>query len=160
MNIRKANPVDVPRIMKLWKDFMKEHSTFIADPRVKESIKFKDNAPEIFEKIIKKEVMSKNAAIFVAENGQKILGFAKVNIRDNFPIFKYDKIGCITDLYVENKSRKMEISSALMNNAVRWAKGNGARYASIQLFRENRSALSIYKKWGFFESHMEMNKKL
>jgi len=159
MVVRKANQSDIDKIMHLWKEFMSEHASLIEDPRIKEAIDFKDDAPVIFEAFIRNCIKSRRNTIFVADIDSQLVGFSKIQINHNFPIFRTEIIGRITDLYVRKEFRNMSISSELCKSAINWAKDRGAQYISAGLFKENALAHLIYERMGFFDFHVEMRRK-
>ncbi len=162
MIIRKANLKDVPTIVNLWKEFMKYHDEILIkkNKKVKPHLVKKKNAANIFRKFVRKNILSKNSIIFVAEIEGKLVGYSLNYIKDNIPIFNVGRIGYICDLFVKKEFRRMRISTKLKNESIKWFKKKGIKYASITVHNYNELAHSIYKKWGFFDFHIEMRKKI
>lgn len=90
----------------------------------------------------------------------KVAGFNLSFIKENIPIFSLDKFGNIGDLYVKKEFRGLGISTKFKNNAFKWFKSKGLKYASIQLWDKNKNAHNIYRKWGFEDSQIIMRRKL
>lgn len=52
-------------------------------------------------------------------------------------------------LYVDKAHRRKGLGSALMAHAQQWAKQQGYRQMSLQVFEDNLSALKLYEKLGY-----------
>ena len=162
MEIREANLKDVDVIVEMWKDFMKHHDENIIprDERLKEFFERKKEAPEMFRKMILKRISDKNALILIAEENDKPVGYCMSIIKDHIPIYKIDKVGYISDLYVEEKFRGKKISSEFKKRSIEFFKRKGMKCATIEVFHKNDSSYNIYKKWGFTEEHVRFILKI
>ncbi len=162
MIIRKANLKDVPEIVNLWKKFMKYPDEILIknNKKLKPYFTKKKNAANMFRKYAQTNILSKDAVIHVAEIKGKLVGYSLSFIKKNIPIFKMKKIGYISDLFVKKEFRGMGISTRLKNEAIKWFKKRGMKHASIKVYKGNNLAHSIYKKWGFFDFHIELRKKI
>jgi len=160
--IRKAKLKDVSVIVKLWKDFMKYHDDIIIkeNPEIKPHLIKKKNAVNVFKKFIQKNIRSKNAVVFIAEVNGKHAGYSLNFIKDNNPIFKLEKIGHVSDLFVKKEFRGMKISSKFKNEAKKWFKKKGIKHMEIVVYKDNKYAHSIYERWGFFDHKIEMRKNI
>jgi len=81
-------------------------------------------------------------------------------IKKNTPIFSLEKLGHISDLFVRKKFRGIGISSMFRDEAIRWFKKKRMKYATLDVYPDNVIPYKIYKKWGFFDFHLEMRKKI
>jgi len=162
MIIRKANLKDVTKIVDLWKKFIKYPDEIIIknNKKVRPYFVKKKNAVTLFRKYIQKNILSKDAIIHIAEVDGKPVGYSLSFIKNTIPIFKMKKIGYISDLFVKKEFRGMGISTKLKDEAIKWFKKKGMKHASIMVYTDNKFAHSIYKKWGFFDFHLEMRKKI
>ena len=158
--VRKARIKDVPAILKLFSEFMKEHGQIVSqrNPLLKPHIKRKRNAVNIFRNFIEKNIQSSKSFVNIAEVDGKIAGYSLSFIKDLPPVYEVDKVGYISDLYVKKEFRKKNIASIFKDEAFKFFRKKGIRYKSIMVNQENKHAHSIYKKWGFFEYHIEMRK--
>lgn len=162
MIIKKANLGDVSEIVKLWLDFMKEHDEVILknERRLKPfEVKAKDIGKK-YEAFVRMRINSKNGIVFLALKDNEIAGYALVFVKDEIPIYRRKKVGYISDLYVKGGFRKQGISTKLKNQAILWLKNNRIDNVALPLYPANKSAHSIYKKWGFFDYKIEMRKKI
>ncbi|MEW6295223.1 MAG: GNAT family N-acetyltransferase [Candidatus Diapherotrites archaeon] len=161
IKIRRANLDDAKKIVGLWKEFMEYLNDLLKrNPKLKPWIELKKNSHSIFRKFLKKNLKSKNSAVFLAEMDGMPAGYTLIFIKENIPIYKLEKFGYISDLFVKKEFRGKNISSKLKEKAIEWFKKKGLKHASIALWSDNTKAHSIYKKWGFFDQHIEMRKKL
>jgi GNAT superfamily N-acetyltransferase len=162
MIIRKADLKDVTDTVDLWKEFMKYHDEIIIkkNKKVKPYLTKKKNAADIFRKYVQKIILSKDSITHVAEVEGRLAGYSLNCINNNIPVFKIKKIGYMSDLFVKKEFRGLGISTKLKNEAIKWFKKKGIKYVSIKVHNDNELAHSIYKKWGFFDFHTEMRKKI
>ncbi|MFC1800586.1 GNAT family N-acetyltransferase [Nanoarchaeota archaeon] len=164
MKIKKAILKDLPVIVKLWVEFMKDHDKIV----LKRNKKLKPYTDKInmksaggkYRKFVRESIKSKKGAVFIAEVDGVAVGFTLVLIKDEISVFKIKKLGHVTDLFVKEEFRGRKISSGLMSEARKWLKSKGMKYMSIGLYFDNRNAHSVYKKWGFMDFKLEMRRKV
>lgn len=162
MMIREATVKDVPAIVMLWEEFMKEHDKTVIknNPKIRPYLIKKRSASIIFEKFARKSILSKNSAVHVAEVNGTPVGYSLIRVKGTIPVFRLEKIGYICDLFVEKEFRNRKISSGLMNEAMRWFKKMGIKHVSLAVYKDNEFAHSIYKKWDFIDNQIEMRRKI
>ena len=162
IKIRKATIKDIDTIVDLWIEFRDIHSCIVVcnNPELKPHTIMKSNANAIWKKHIEKHLMSKNAYVQIAYVNDKIAGFNLSFVKENIPIFSLDKFGNIGDLYVKKEFRGLGISSKFKNNAFKWFKKIGLKYATIQVWKKNIKSHEIYENWGFEDVQIIMRKKL
>jgi len=159
MEIRKAILEDVKDIVSLGIEFMKENNN-LKTKEVSKADKSNKESNNLFRKFVKENIKSKNGLVLVAEYNSKIIGFMQVHIQDNIKGYKVKKIGHIDDLFVKKKFRKNKVSTLLKDTAIHWFKSKNLKYITLQTEMRNNNAHKIYIKWGFFEHHLTMFKKL
>ena len=162
MKIRKAKLKDVTKIVNLWKEFMKNHDELVikVDKKQKPYTEKKTDASSKFKKFIEKNIRSRNGIIYISEVDRRLVGYLLAYIKENIPIFKIDKLGYISDLFVKKEFRGLGVSSKLKEEVFKWFKKKKVKYASISADSRNKYAHSIYKKWSFVDYHIEMRRKL
>lgn len=162
MMIRKARLKDVPAIVNMWKEFMKEHDRIVVDgnPVLKEHVAKKDMPERLFRDYVRKNIRSKNSIIFIADDNGRPIGYNMNHIRANIPVFRIERLGLIGDLFVKKEYRGTKIASMFKDHAFRWFKGKGLKYAVIEVSEPNSHAHSVYRKWGFADHRIEMRKKI
>lgn len=149
--IRKARLSDVHALSLLWKEMASYHETLLKeDPETRQVIfERKKEWSSIQAVHLKKLVRSSNCLVIVAEAGDDLVGFSIAEIKRNVPVFKVEKVGYISDLFVKEGFRKTGIASMLKDESFRWLRNKGIRYVSLKMFKGNRIAHQVYRKWGF-----------
>ena len=161
MNIREASIKDISLIVDLWKEFMTYHDDIVREnPKLKEQLLMRKEAAENFWGFIEKNIKSDNSVVHIAEVDGEPAGYSLIYIKENIPVYKLESTGYLSDLFVRKKFRSLGISSALKDNAIKWFKNKGIKYLSIQVYSYNDKARSIYKKWGFYDFHVEMRREI
>jgi len=88
-----------------------------------------------------------NAAAFVAETGEGVVGRLSI-ARDGNPVSHHvAELG----LMVAASARHRGIGTALMEEAVKWARGSGVTKLELHVFPHNEPAIALYRKLGFQE---------
>jgi len=162
ITVRKATLKDVKIIDDLSSVFIRYHDEVVlkSNPQLKPHLTKKKNSSNIFKKFVVKNIKSRNGLVLIAEDDEKPIGYSLSYIKDNIPIFAIEKIGYLSDLYVDKKYRGKKISSKFKDEVFKWLKKKGIKHVSICAYVNNPLALKIYKKWGFFDYHMELRMKL
>jgi GNAT superfamily N-acetyltransferase len=162
MDVRKAKVKEVEQIVRLWRDFMKEHDDEIVkiEPKIKPYVVLKKDAHKNFGDYLKKNIYSKNALVLVLVDKNKVVGYSLNLIKQNIPVFKVEKLGEFSDLYIKKEYRGKGIASKFKEETIKWFKSKGIKHASIMVWPQNKFAYNIYKKWGFIDQHLEMRLKL
>jgi RimJ/RimL family protein N-acetyltransferase len=88
-----------------------------------------------------------NVAVFVAEAPDGVVGRLSI-ARDRGP---YSSHVAELGLMVAANSRRRGIGTALMEEAVKWARGSGITKLELTVFPHNEPAISLYRKLGFRE---------
>lgn len=102
--------------------------------------------------------------IFVALDQEKIvgciIGILKEQSAEELTEYKKVSIGCITDLYVDQKYRKQGIAQHLLNDIENYFKIKGCQYSELYVLTANTSAYNLYKKNKYKDNLLEMLKPL
>ncbi|MBW2976781.1 GNAT family N-acetyltransferase [Candidatus Woesearchaeota archaeon] len=162
MAIKEAELSDIPKIVDLWIEFMKEHDNIIfnENPGLKE-FEIKDkNIDKSYWEFLKFHIESPDGAVFIAKENKEIAGYTLIFIKDEIPIYKNKKIGYISDLFVKKDFRSRALSSKLRDESIKWFEGKGIEFIALSMYPSNKLAHSIYKGWGFIDYKMEMRKKI
>jgi RimJ/RimL family protein N-acetyltransferase len=88
-----------------------------------------------------------NAAVFVAETPAGVVGRVSI-ARDGNPVSHHvAELG----LMVDAGERRRGIGTALMEEAVEWARASGVTKVELHVFPHNEPAIALYRKLGFAE---------
>jgi RimJ/RimL family protein N-acetyltransferase len=88
-----------------------------------------------------------NVAVFVAEIPEGIVGRLSI-ARDHNP---YSRHVAELGLMVAASARRRGIGTALMEEAMRWARAAGITKLELTVFPHNEPAITLYRKLGFRE---------
>ncbi len=143
--ITKARKSHVPGIVELWKEFMDYHAAM--DPFFTRSTgghkKFKD--------FISKSFGSGKTQLFVALDGNNIIGFSYAHIMKYPPVFSIAKFGFISDMAITKKYRRHGIGRRLLAETMTWLKKTGVKRVELTVAAKNRIGCSFWEKAGFKE---------
>lgn len=143
MRIREANRSDLPEIVDLWKEFMdfhRDYDNFYARSK---------DGPSNFHKHIEGQIESDDAALLVAEESGRIIGYAKIGISQYPPVFEVDKYGLISDVAVAEEYRRQGIGEALFDKSKEWFEGKGISRIELRVANVNPVARGFWSKMGF-----------
>lgn len=88
-----------------------------------------------------------NVAVFVAETPEGVVGRLSI-ARDHNP---YSRHVAELGLMVAAEARRRGIGTALMEEAMRWARAAGITKLELTVFPHNEPAITLYRKLGFRE---------
>jgi len=156
MEIRKARLKDVDGITELWKRMISYHRRY----ETSKFEKLKPGADRTLRKFVIGNIRGRNGLVLVAEDRGKLVGYCMSFIKKNVPIFRIERTGYISDLYIREKYRGSGIASQFKKHTFRWFKKKGITHASIEVYFENKASWNIYRKWGFGENHVRLISKI
>jgi ribosomal protein S18 acetylase RimI-like enzyme len=154
--IRKATLKDLPRITQLWKSLMAYHDKHHGYG--KGIFAYTKDKLALHLKFLKKQLRRRNAAVFVAEVGGKIVGHVMVQVNKVPPIYLHDKEAYICEIIVEDGYRGKGIGTALLEEVEAWANKKKMYSIGLTVHIANPEALSVYREFGFREHHLKMAK--
>lgn len=155
MNIRRAKEVDIQAISKLLAQVLNIHHEGRPDLFKPNAVKY---TPEELEKLIKDD----SKPIFVAEDADKILGYAFCviirHLNDN--ILTDIKTLYIDDLCVDENARGKHVGKALYNYVMEYAKETGCYNLTLNVWELNSDARGFYEACGLSVQKTGMEKIL
>lgn len=112
-----------------------------------------------FEKNLRRLISSPSNIIFVAENGNQLLGFAHAC---DYAIIYGPPTKALSSIAVVEEYRRYGVASALMDAIEKWAKDAGAESVRLYSGSERKDAVAFYKSRGyeFFKSDYQFKKVL
>lgn len=96
------------------------------------------------------EKLKNNAVIFEAWDNDELIGLVAAYF-NNYET----KTGFITSVIVSKKYQKQGIAKNLLEKTIDFAKKNGFEKIHLEVHKENRKAIGLYKKFGFLENTTE-----
>ena len=103
-----------------------------------------------------------NAAIFVAETEEEIVGVVNAAIREtpDVPILVPRRYVWVDSLMVKGSCRRMGVGRALMDRVHQWAVEQGATEVELHVWDFNRGAIAFYEDLGYATASRRMHKRL
>jgi ribosomal protein S18 acetylase RimI-like enzyme len=155
IEIRKATVKDLREIQKLnlllCKKEKKEYDpTIIGDyPLTK-----------IGSSYFKSRITGKNSVGFVAFVDKMVVGYVLGCISDKQPWRNISKIGSLDNMLVLQEYRNLKIGSKLAGEFFKWCKKKKIKRIVVVVAHKNMKAINFYKKNGFFDYDVVLEKKI
>ena len=105
---------------------------------------------------LKSEIKNPNSEFFFSMDGEKVVGYLKVNIKEAQTEKKDLSAFEIERIYVDKSYQGKKIGQLLFNKAIEIAKAKKVSYLWLGVWEQNHKALAFYKKNGFipFDKHI------
>ncbi len=155
MEIRRATEKDIRAILNLLSEVLEIHHKGRPDI-------FKPNVTKYSENELKTLLDDKNRPVFVYEKATRVLGYAFCIINEikNDNILYDTKTLYIDDLCVDWRARGEGVGRALYSYVVDYAKSNGCRSITLNVWECNEGARRFYEKMGLVPQKTVMEKIL
>ena len=136
--IRRATQADAPALVELGRAVSSEPEAWLITDR-----DWRNASDE--RRYLRATRRSPHAAVFVAENEYGIIGRLSL-ARDSHPASPH-----VADLglMVAAGHRRHGIGTALLDQAVAWARENGIEKLELHVFPHNEPAIKLYERFGF-----------
>lgn len=157
VEIRRARPADMPAIIRMWKSLMAHHRQF---GHGRGKFEWRKDAPALYKKFLAKQLRRRNAAVFVADSGGRIVGHVMVEAKRLPPIYVHSREAYVDEIFVEEGWRRRGVGRLLLAEAAAWGKRKGLYSVALTVHVRNEAALSAYGKAGFRGHHVKMAKRL
>jgi RimJ/RimL family protein N-acetyltransferase len=136
--IRPARPRDARSFLDAYRGIAAE-KRFIRTETVKHS-------PRFFRKRFRRS-WDENAAHLLALDDDRVVGSISIR-RDDHPVTHHV---ATLDMLVVPTHRRRGIGSALLDEALRWARSYGVERIELSVYPHNDAALALYRRFGFVE---------
>ena len=133
VTVRRAETADVDRVAELFDAYRVFYG--------------QDSDKTAAERFIAERIEEGDSAIFVAEVGGKIEGFAQMY--PSLSSVAMGKIWVLNDILVSEDARHHGVAGALLERAHDFAREGGASRLTVSTARDNRAAISLYEKHGW-----------
>jgi ribosomal protein S18 acetylase RimI-like enzyme len=153
MEIRQAEPRDLPALKPLWIEFMDYHLAFDPDYTRRE------NAVEKWAEYVDSKFREESAALFVAVESEKILGYIGALVRDFPPVYVIEKHGYIEEIAVTREWRRRGIAERLYSAAETWLLAQGVDRIRVTIDVANEASQGFFRSRGFLDDTETLTKK-
>lgn len=110
------------------------------------------------EKIVKKQLESKNNVIFVAEDNdsKEVIGFIILEAQKDY--FSNEDIIYVSSIVVRQDAESKGIGKQLLERAEEWATIQNINYVVLEVFSNNTHAIDVYKHLNYKPDVVRMMK--
>ncbi len=152
IHIRALQPEDdFHDLIALSRDFFEEYEAYHEDFFRIEQLD-DSNITDYFSHWLKDE----NGKAFIALEGNQIVGYITVYVREQAPFWKVKKVGDISGLMVHKDYRRRGIASQLLAHARAFFAQHGVRYFTLFTAMENQAGIAFYEREGLVHLHTTM----
>ena len=109
---------------------------------------------------ISSKINSKDSCVLVAEVNDEIVGSGFLDIVKAKPFLKHNYFGSLGFFYVRKEWRGRGINKAILKELVKWAKKRNIYEIRLHVYDNNTDAKSVYFKYGFEPTLLEMRLKI
>ncbi len=89
------------------------------------------------------------AVVMVADDGERLIGFAEATIRSVVDGLYFRPGGFLEGIWVAPKARRTGVATALLGGVTRWVRERGANAMGSDAMPDNRASIAWHKKHGF-----------
>ncbi len=152
INMKKICADDVLLLQSIGRQTFKE--TFADGNTVENMRKYLEEGFSI-EKLTS-ELNDKNAAFYLAENSDNVVGYLKLNFGGSQTELKDEKAVEIERIYVLKEFHGQKVGQMLYEMAIQVSKDHNSDYVWLGVWEENPRAIRFYEKNGFvaFDKHI------
>lgn len=127
-------------------------------------VSIKEGYKEFYTKKLLKNIEELNGKIFIANKGDKkvgfVAGFIQEQTEENLLELIPTKLGYVADIYVKEECRGEKIGKLLLNKIEQYFKEQNCDSIWIQVVAYNESAHNMYLKGGYSDREIGMLKKI
>lgn len=158
MIIRRILEKDREELRKLIAAFYVDNKKNYS-PRLRDFEEYTDNN-KVVEETVGKYISDQKYIIFVAEENNILIGYICGLIIQKPPHKRLNKEGYIQDWFVSIHHRKNEVGIQLLNKLLDNFKRESCTHIGLDTFAENKGAIAIYEKLGFYKRLVSFVKKI
>ena len=155
MNIRRAEPRDIPGMIELLKQVGQVHHEIRPDI-------FRGGAHKYDESALKEILQDSTRPIFVAVEEENVLGYCFCIHKEakGHPVMEDRTELYIDDLCVDENCRGQGVATKLYDHVHTWAMEQGYDVITLNVWCGNDGALGFYEKMGLTPRNITMEMKL
>lgn len=143
---------------------MKEFGDYFIPINPFNRVPHKPNAAEYFTNRMLRSVRKKQGKIFVAKDGEKVIGFTGIYIKKQPFEETFETIpmtlGYVSELFVQEKYRNQNIGEKLLKIAENYFRKLKCTHSELTVYAPNVKPHGFYLKHGYIDKNIEMIKTL
>jgi GNAT superfamily N-acetyltransferase len=143
--IRPGRREDADEAARLWMQSAQEHTEH--DPIYATA----PGAERVMRRFLADLTSGSLSFLFVAEDGDRIVGFVSGELREGSPTFLQKSWASVDDVFVQPDHRNLGVGRALLESVEAWAKDRDADGISLQVAAANGRGRKFYEDLGFRE---------
>lgn len=137
--VRAAEPRDAASFLEMWRAVVAEHR-YVRAERAPRSVRH-------YRRRYFRRSWTDDQASIVAVRGGRVIGHLNIS-REDSPVTRHvASLG----MAVARDWRGKGVGSALISEAIRWARQSGVEKLALSVYPDNEAALALYRKFGFRE---------
>ena len=155
VRIRPFRPEDLDVLAEFWRDMA-------SDPLVSDHVypPTEENVARWRSWVLKVHEEEGGHVLVAEAEGVGPVGFVLLRSRVERPLWTPRRTAIIYDLYVRPDWRRRGVGTALLEEAMKIVRQEGATHVRISALADNEPALRLYKKLGFREYMITLDKGL
>ena len=155
MILRFAHDSDIPAMIDLLRQVGDVHH------RIRPDI-FRSGAQKYDEAALADLLRDDTRPIFIADDGEKVLGYCFCILKEtrNNPVLEDERTLYIDDLCVDENCRGQHVGKLLYDHACAYARQQGCRTVTLNVWCGNDSAMAFYEKMGLTPRKIYMETRL
>ena len=156
MEIRKAALHDIEDILNL--KLRLKSQDVKTDPYLRSA----DEVIDVYKKYLIHDLkmLEIDRIVLVAVEDREIIAYIRGILTKTLHVLNVKLRGIIDNLYVEEEYRRKGVAKNLIEELVKWFKEKNVDVMTVHVYPFNSKAISLYKKFGFEEYSLNMNRRL
>ncbi|WOD10213.1 GNAT family N-acetyltransferase [Pseudomonas sp. NyZ704] len=149
MNIRPAQPTDLPQLLQFEQGVIEAERTYNTDIR---------NQARYYD--LNQLIADERSLLLVAEQTGALVGSGYAQLRESKPHLHHDFHSYLGFMYVKPAYRGQGVNRAIINRLLAWSREKQATHCYLDVYAGNAAAVRAYEKAGFSNSLVEMKLRL
>jgi len=152
--VRPMKPFEVDEVVQFWRRLAEDMSALGGTHMID------DENLRRFREFLEGLSKEDENQVLVPQIDGRIVGFLMFMKQARSPLRSKHSRATITDLYVDEKHRRRGIASKLLERCLEYMSSRGVEEVRVNLLVSNEPARSLYRKLGFTDQMIIMNKPL
>lgn len=143
--IRVAKLGDIPQLMKLEKSLFRKWDELDTIDKINIGWFYSESHKKHLTDVLK----DRKNKVFVFVDKENIIGYVKAHLFCREPFL--EKVGYVSELYVEKPYRSQGVGKQLLDEAIKWFKQQKLKWTTTSTHLLDSEAISFWKKRGYEE---------